>query len=142
MPQPDPVVFLLDVDNTLLDNDQIVDDLKRHMTQAFGVERQQRYWTIFEELRAEVGYADYLGALQRYRAENPRDPHFLQISFYLLAYPFADRLFPAALDVIAADQVLGAGGHPVRRRCHLPAPEGRALRAVPGRRGPCLDLHP
>ena len=124
MPQPDPVVFLLDVDNTLLDNDQIVDDLKRHMTQAFGVERQQRYWTIFEELRAEVGYADYLGALQRYRAENPRDPHFLQISFYLLAYPFADRLFPAALDVIAADQVLGTGGHPVRRRCHLPAPEG------------------
>ena len=100
MPQPDPVVFLLDVDNTLLDNDQIVDDLKRHMTQAFGVERQQRYWTIFEELRAEVGYADYLSALQRYRAENPRDPHFLQISFYLLAYPFADRLFPAALDVI------------------------------------------
>jgi hypothetical protein len=98
--QPDPVVFLLDVDNTLLDNDQIVDDLKRHMTQAFGVERQQRYWTIFEELRAEVGYADYLSALQRYRAENPRDPHFLQISFYLLAYPFADRLFPTALDLI------------------------------------------
>lgn len=100
MPQPDPVVFLLDVDNTLLDNDQIYDDLKRHMTQAFGVERQQRYWVIFEELRAELGYTDYLGALQRYRAENPRDPHFLQISFYLLAYPFADRLFPAALEVI------------------------------------------
>lgn len=100
MPQSDPVVFLLDVDNTLLDNDQIVDDLKRHMTQAFGVESQQRYWTIFEDLRAEVGYADYLSALQRYRDENPRDPHFLQISFYLLAYPFADRLFPAALEVI------------------------------------------
>jgi catalase len=98
--QPDPVVFLLDVDNTLLDNDQIIDDQKRHITQAFGVERQQRYWTIFEELRAEVGYTDYLSALQRYRAENPRDPYFLQISFYLLAYPFADRLFPAALDVI------------------------------------------
>lgn len=100
MPQPDPVVFLLDVDNTLLDNDQIIVDLKRHTSRAFGAERQHRYWAIFEELRAEVGYADYLGALQRYRAEDPRDPHFLQISFYLLAYPFADRLFPAALEVV------------------------------------------
>ena len=96
-----PVVFLLDVDNTLLDNDRIGADLKRHLTQAFGAERQERYWAIFEKLRAELGYADYLGALQRYRAENPRDPHFLQISHYLLDYPFADRLFPGSLDVIA-----------------------------------------
>jgi hypothetical protein len=95
-----PVVFLLDVDNTLLDNDRIIDDLKRHLTQAFGAARQERYWAIFEKLRVELGYADYLGALQRYRDENPRDPHFLQISSYLLDYPFADRLFPAALDVI------------------------------------------
>jgi len=95
-----PVVFLLDVDNTLLDNDRIIADLMRHLTQAFGDERQERYWAIFEELRVELGYADYLGALQRYRAENPRDPYFLQLSFFLLDYPFADRLFPASLDVI------------------------------------------
>jgi FMN phosphatase YigB (HAD superfamily) len=75
MTQLAPVVFLLDVDNTLLDNDRIEADLKRHLDQAFGAERQERYWTIFEKLRAELGYADYLGALQRYRAENPRDPH-------------------------------------------------------------------
>ena len=100
MTQLAPVVFLLDVDNTLLDNDRIIADLKQHLTQAFGVERQQRYWTIFEERREELGYADYLGALQRYRAENPRDPHFLQVSFYLLDYPFADRLYPGSLDVI------------------------------------------
>jgi hypothetical protein len=95
-----PVVFLLDVDNTLLDNDRIIADLMRHLTQAFGAERQGRYWAIFEKLRVELGYADYLGALQRYRAENPRDPHFLQLSFFLLDYPFANRLFPASLDVI------------------------------------------
>jgi FMN phosphatase YigB (HAD superfamily) len=95
-----PVVFLLDVDNTLLDNDRITADLMRHLTQAFGAERQERYWAIFEKLRVELGYADYLGALQRYRAENPRDPHFLQLSFFLLDYPFANRLFPASLDVI------------------------------------------
>ena len=100
MIQPAPVVFLLDVDNTLLDNDRIIDDLKRHLTEAFGPERQERYWTIFEELCADVGYADYLSALQRYRAENPRDPHFLQVSFFLADYPFAERLYPAALDVI------------------------------------------
>jgi len=95
-----PVVFLLDVDNTLLDNDQIVADLKDHLTLAFGAERQERYWAIFEKLRVELGYADYLGALQGYRAENPRDPHFLEISAYLLDYPFASRLFPRSLEVI------------------------------------------
>jgi phosphoglycolate phosphatase-like HAD superfamily hydrolase len=102
-----PVVFLLDVDNTLLDNDRIVADLKDHLTQAFGAERQERYWAIFEKLRVELGYADYLGALQRYRAENPRDPHFLEISSYLLDYPFASRLFPGSLDVIERLRALG-----------------------------------
>jgi FMN phosphatase YigB (HAD superfamily) len=100
MTQPAAVVFLLDVDNTLLDNDRVTADLKRHMTQAFGAERQERYWAIFEERRAELGYTDYLGALQRYRVENPRDPNFLQVSFYLLDYPFANRLYPGSLDVI------------------------------------------
>jgi len=95
-----PVVFLLDVDNTLLDNDQIIEDLKDYLTQAFGAECARRYWTIFEKYREELGYADYLGALQLYRAENTRDPHFLRTSYYLLEYPFANRLFPAALDVI------------------------------------------
>jgi hypothetical protein len=74
------VVFLLDVDNTLLDNDEVARDLQRHLTDAFGSECQQRYWQIFEDLRAELGYADYLGALQRYRIEHPRDPHLLRIS--------------------------------------------------------------
>jgi hypothetical protein len=100
MTKPEQVVFLLDVDNTLLDNDRIAVDLKRHLTQAFGAERQQRYWAIFEELRGELGYADYLGALQRYRIENPRDPNLLEISSYLVEYPFANRLFPGSLDAI------------------------------------------
>src|SRR5260370_10797062 len=94
------LVFLLDVDNTLLDNDRVIVDLKRHLTQAFGAERQHRYWAIFEQLRSELGYADYLGALQRYRIENPRDPNFLEVSRYLTDYPFANRLFPGSLDVI------------------------------------------
>ncbi len=95
------VVFLLDVDNTLLDNDAITLDLKRHLIETFGVEREQRYWAIFEELRQELGYADYLGALQRYRIERPRDPHLLGLSIFLLHYPFADRLYPHALALIA-----------------------------------------
>ncbi len=96
-----PTVFLLDVDNTLLDNDRIAKDLRQHLGDIFGAEREERYWQIFEELRAEVGYADYLGALQRYRAEVPRDPHLLELSFFLIDYPFRDRLYPGALDVIA-----------------------------------------
>ncbi len=97
---PDGVVFLLDVDNTLLDNDQVAADLRRYLTDAFGEQRQQRYWDLFEELRTELGYADYLGALQRYRIEYPRDPHLLRVSSYLIAYPFVSRLYPRALDVI------------------------------------------
>jgi FMN phosphatase YigB (HAD superfamily) len=94
------VTFLLDVDNTLLDNDAVEGDLWRHLEQAFGVGRQARYWEIFEDLRVELGYADYLGALQRYRVEHLRDPRLLEISLFLVDYPFAERLYPGALDVV------------------------------------------
>ncbi|MDE3041234.1 MAG: HAD family hydrolase [Nitrospirota bacterium] len=94
------VVFLLDVDNTLLDNDRVTADLKQHLEQEVGHHREQLYWRIFEQLRTELGYADYLGALQRYRLEYPRDPHLLTVSRFLVNYPFADRLFPGTLDVI------------------------------------------
>lgn len=94
------VVFLIDVDNTLLDNDRVIADLMRHIENAMGRERQQRYWTIFEQIRTELGYADYLGALQQYRIEYPRDPHLLIVSHFLVDYPFADRLYPNSLDVV------------------------------------------
>jgi len=94
------LVFLFDVDNTLLDNDRVSADLKHHLEKEVGHERQQRYWAFFEELRSELGYADYLGALQRYRAEYPRDPHLLTVSHFLLEYPFANRLFPNSLDAV------------------------------------------
>src|SRR6266849_7554038 len=94
------VVFLFDVDNTLLDNDRVSADLKQFLTNQVGQERQRRYWALFEELRTELGYADYLGALQRYRTENPRDPHLLTVSHFLINYTFADRLYPNALEVI------------------------------------------
>src|SRR5256885_8586644 len=100
MPSHHPVAFLVDVDNTLLDNDHIAADLKRHLERVVGPERQARYWAIFEELRSELGYADYLGALQRYRIEQPRDPQAIGVSLFLLHYPFADRVYPRALDVI------------------------------------------
>jgi FMN phosphatase YigB (HAD superfamily) len=100
MSEPAPVVFLLDVDNTLIDNDHIVEDMRRYLTNAFGRESQERYWKIFEERREAIGYADYLGALQLYRVEHPHDPHLLKLSFFLVDYPFANRLFPGSLDVI------------------------------------------
>lgn len=94
------VVFLLDVDNTLLNNDRVTDDLKRHLTHQVGPERQERYWTIFEGLRQELGYADYLGALQRYRVEHQHEPNLIEVSSFLVDYPFANRIYPEALDVI------------------------------------------
>jgi FMN phosphatase YigB (HAD superfamily) len=100
MTPPHPIVFLVDVDNTLLDNDGIQQDLKDHLERAFGLASRERYWTILEDLFAELGYRDYIGALQRYRVEHPRDVELLSMSSFLLDYPFADRLFPAALEVL------------------------------------------
>jgi FMN phosphatase YigB (HAD superfamily) len=94
------VVFLVDVDNTLLDNDRIQDDLKRHLEREFGPATRDRYWTILEALFVELGYRDYLGALQRYRVEHPHDVHLIAMSSYLIDYPFANRLYPGALDVL------------------------------------------
>ena len=101
------VVFLFDVDNTLLDNDRVTADLKRHLDSQVGPERAGRYWALFEQLRAELGYADYLGALQRYRVENPRDPNLLTVSRFLVNYPFANRLYPNSLDVVEKARALG-----------------------------------
>ncbi len=102
-----PIVFLFDVDNTLLDNDRVTADLKRYLMNEVGAERSTRYWEIFEELRRELGYADYLGALQRYRLEHPYDTHLLAVSTYLINYPFANRLYPNSLDVVAYCQQHG-----------------------------------
>ena len=100
MPELSEIVFLLDVDNTLLDNDRVTADLRRYLESEVGAERTRRYWEIFEELRASLGYADYLGALQLYRSDYPRDLHILAASSYLINYPFANRLYPESLDVI------------------------------------------
>ena len=97
---PNGTVFLFDVDNTLLDNDQVTADLKRHLETEVGPDRAQRYWQIFEDIRSELGYADYLGALQRYRIEYPRDPRLLAVSYFMMRYPFANRLFPGSIDAV------------------------------------------
>jgi len=95
-----PLVFLIDVDNTLVDNDRIQRDLKDHLEDTYGRTARERYWRILEDLFAELGYRDYLGALQRYRAEHPREVELLAMSSFLIDYPFADRLFPGALKVL------------------------------------------
>src|SRR6266571_9194443 len=97
---PAPIVFLVDVDNTLLDNDRIQDDLRRHLEREFGAACRDRYWALLEALFVELGYRDYLGALQRYRVEHPQDMHLVSMSSYLVDYPFANRLYPGALDVL------------------------------------------
>jgi len=95
-----PIVFLVDVDNTLLDNDRIQDDLRSELEREFGARCRDRYWAIQERLFVELGYRDYLGALQRYRVEHPEDVHLLSMSSFLIDYPFAERLFPGALDAL------------------------------------------
>jgi FMN phosphatase YigB (HAD superfamily) len=100
MTKPADIVFLFDVDNTLIDNDRFQDELGRHLQRASGDRACASYWAIFEALRGELGYADYLGALERLRLEDPHDPAVFRIAEWLLDYPFADRLYPHALDVV------------------------------------------
>jgi FMN phosphatase YigB (HAD superfamily) len=102
------VVFLFDVDNTLLDNDRVAADLQRHLISEVGAEGAQEYWQIFEQLRTDLGYADYLGGLQRYRAKHPHAQQLLCMSDFLINYPFAERLFPDALKVIEHVQQWGS----------------------------------
>jgi FMN phosphatase YigB (HAD superfamily) len=138
MPQSAPPVFLFDVDNTLLDNDAVQADLSAHLESELGREHRDRYWSIFEALRAELGYADYLGALQRYRLENLDEPQVLLISSFLIDYPFASRLYRDALQVLAHCRrfgptvILSDGDvvfqpHKVRRSGLWQAVEGRVL---------------
>jgi FMN phosphatase YigB (HAD superfamily) len=94
------IVFLFDVDNTLLDNDRIQENLRDHITTKVGAECQQHYWEILEQLRSELGYVDYLGSLQRFRVAHPRDEGILEVSKYLIEYPFANRLYPGSIDAI------------------------------------------
>jgi FMN phosphatase YigB (HAD superfamily) len=105
---PARVIFLFDVDNTLLDNDRVAADLQRHLASELGAEGAPEYWRIFEQLRTELGYADYLGALQRYRTKHPRAPNLVCVSDFLINYPFAERLFPDALKVIEYVQQWGS----------------------------------
>jgi FMN phosphatase YigB (HAD superfamily) len=100
-------VFLFDVDNTLLDNDRIQSDLGEHLAGTYGNEVRDRYWEIFEQLRTELGYSDYLGALQRYRVEAMHHPKVLRMANWLADYPFQDRLYPDAIKVVKAAQLVG-----------------------------------
>lgn len=108
MSKADDLVFLLDCDNTLLDNDLVQQDLRVHMERQFGVANAERYWQLFEQLRVELGYADYLGALQRYRDLAVCDMRLLRMSSFLLDYPFHERLYPEALQAIAHLDAFGA----------------------------------
>src|SRR5262245_9859639 len=101
------IVFLVDVDNTLIDNDGIQQDLKDHLERVYGPASRVRYWKILDDLFKEVGYRDYLGALQRYRVEHPCQVELLSMSSFLIDYPFADRLFPAALELLKRLRTLG-----------------------------------
>src|SRR4029450_10343080 len=107
---PDTTVFLFDVDNTLLDNDAVAADLRGYLTGHFGAERPPGYWGEFEQLRKELGYADYLGALQRFRLAYPHDTHLLIASDWLIDYPFPERLYPRVLDLVEQTR---AHGRPV-----------------------------
>ena len=114
----------------LIDNDRVQADLRDHLAETYGEPARDRYWAIFEELRSTIGYADYLGALQRYRLEEMHDPRVLRIANWLADYPFAERLYPSALDAVRRAQDWGTTVDPVRWRRRVSAAQGGALRPM------------
>lgn len=102
-----PIVFLVDVDDTLLENDRIQVDIQKHLEHEYGAAARDRYWAIQEQLFHDLGYRDYLSALQRYREEHPYEPHLISTASFLMDYPFADRLYPGALDVLKRLRTFG-----------------------------------
>jgi FMN phosphatase YigB (HAD superfamily) len=114
------LVFLFDVDNTLLDNDRVQADLADHLTESYGAAACNRYWDIFEQVRHELGYADYLGALERFRLEKMHDPRVLRMSSWLVDYPFANRLYRGALRAVQP-------ASRARRDCRRPKARGDPL---------------
>jgi len=141
MTVPAEVVFLFDVDNTLLDNDRIEKDLRQHIEHEFGVENSDRYFAILEELRAELSYTDYLGTLQRYRLLDMCDSRLLMLSAYLVDYPFANRLYPGSLDALGHARAMGKTVILSDGERSLPTPEGSTVGTMGNRRGPGVDLH-
>ena len=101
MKEADKIVFLVDVDDTLLENDRIQEDLRHYIEREFGPECRDRYWKIQEKLFQELGYRDYLGAFQLFRVKHPYSHHLVTAADYLVDYPFKQRLYPGALDVLA-----------------------------------------
>lgn len=102
------LAFLFDVDNTLLDNDTVIEHLRQHLDREFGEANRRLYFEIFEQLRSELGYADYLGALERYRLQRMHDPRLLRMSSYLINYPFPQRIYPRAVEVVTRCALYGA----------------------------------
>lgn len=135
------LLFLFDVDNTLLNNDRVQGDLYHHLFRNYGPQARERYIEIFEELREELGYADYLGALERYRLEHLHDPRQLRVANWLVDYPFAKRLYPRVFEVIHKVK-RWASCDPVGWRRRLPAAQDLLLRPVASLWGACADFHP
>ena len=142
MTLPGKVVFLFDVDNTLLDNDRVMDDLRNHLEHEFGAESRDRYFAILEELYAELGYADYLGALQRYRLEDMCDPRLMLLSSLLVDYPFANRLYPGALAALAHVRHWGATVILLDGDVVFQPSENSRIGTLGSGRRPRADLHP
>ena len=125
MTPPYPVVFLLDVDNTLIDNDAIQQDLKDHLQQNYGRDARDRYWKILEDLFAELGYRDYLGALQRFRAEHPKEVELLAMSSFLIDYPFVGPAVSIRVRGLEAAWRVRPDRYPFRWRRRLSATQSR-----------------
>jgi len=137
----EPIVLLLYVDNTLLDNDAAQGDYLSEIQRAVSAKAAQRYWKVFQGIVKERGYADYLGALQRYRLEDRHDPKLLHMSSFLLDYDFAAPVSPiVGGDRVSARPRNGRRSH--RRRCRFPAAQDFKRRSVARGRRQGADLHP
>jgi hypothetical protein len=103
----DDLVFLLDVDNTLLDNDRAKEDMAARVEDLVGAERAARWWELYEQVRQETDVVDYPRTLTRYRAVFPDEPRFPHLADFILGLPYAGYVYPGALETLTYLRTLG-----------------------------------
>jgi FMN phosphatase YigB (HAD superfamily) len=101
------LVFLLDVDNTLVDNDRVKKDIERAIASLVAVDRAARFWALYEEVRDEKGVVNFPETLRRFRRAFPNEPHAEDVDRSVLSIPFERYLYPRVFDVIARLWTLG-----------------------------------
>ena len=102
------LVFLIDLDNTILDNDGVKQDIEAKMLEILGERLAERFWHYYEAVRKDLDYIDFFETMMRLRDENPTDAAVVdEATGTLMDWDFCPRLYPRAIETVLHLKSLG-----------------------------------